>query len=74
MGKDDENPNYLTVPEAARIVGLTEDAIRKAIRSTKLPGTLLYGRLLVTPTDLDEWNRMRRTGRPPKASAPADQA
>lgn len=65
MGTE-EATNFLTVQEAAEETGLTEDAIRKAIRRGKLPIVEKYGRKLIPRKDFDAYRQTVKPGRPRK--------
>jgi len=46
---------FLSVKEAAEIVGLSEKAIRRAIDDGELPASKPRGRIRIKRTDLDAW-------------------
>jgi excisionase family DNA binding protein len=46
---------YVTIGEAAEFLGVSEGAVRKAILSDRLACTLLYGRKLISRSDLGEY-------------------
>ena len=66
METNEENKEMLTVQDAARESGLTEDAVRKAIAQGRLPHTVLYGRKLIDRKDWNEYRETARPGRPAK--------
>lgn len=59
----------LTVQDAAREAGLTEDAVRKAIAQGRLPHTVMYGRKLIRREDFNSYRATAKPGRPPKSTS-----
>ncbi len=47
-----ENPELITIAEAARLRGVNADAVRKLIRRGRLPVVNLYGRILINRQDI----------------------
>jgi excisionase family DNA binding protein len=54
-GVDPARSHLLTPGEAAARLGITEDAIRAAIRRNRLPATKHAGRWTITAADLDTY-------------------
>ncbi len=50
-----ESDDLMTVPEAAAVAKVTQDAIRKAIYRSQLPSRQIYGRLLIKRADFESW-------------------
>ena len=46
---------YVTIGEAAELLGVSEGAVRKAILNDRLACILLYGRKLISRVDLAEY-------------------
>jgi hypothetical protein len=61
-----EVTDLLTVQDAARESGLTEDAIRKALLRKALPFVVLYGRKLIRREDWNAYRHNLKRGRPRK--------
>lgn len=47
--------DWLTVAEAARLKGVSEDAVRKRITRKKLEATKKYNAVLIRRKDLEAW-------------------
>jgi excisionase family DNA binding protein len=47
-----EDPELLTIEQAARLRGVGADSIRKLIRRGRLPFVNLYGRMLINRQDI----------------------
>jgi excisionase family DNA binding protein len=66
--------HYVTVQEAATLLGVTETTVRIAILEDRLPHSFQYGRKLIAYSDLEIYrkrtqpNGVKSIGRPPKAS------
>jgi len=61
---DNQTPadkNYLTVAEAAVILGINPSTVRNAISDQRLPALNFLGRLAIDPADLEEY-RLRTRG------------
>lgn len=43
---------YLTIPEAAARLGVSQDTIRRAIKDGRLPAVTIAGRYRIAPADL----------------------
>lgn len=56
----DAQPNYLTVAQAARYVGVKNASIYDAARASKLTLTEFAGRRMVAVRELDCWRAARR--------------
>jgi excisionase family DNA binding protein len=50
----------MTLPEAARYLGVSEDSIRRWIKDDKLPAVKLAGKYRISPSDLDAMVQQRR--------------
>lgn len=62
----------LTVQDAAKEAGVTEDAVRKAIAQNRLPHTVQYGRKLIDPKDWEAYRASAKPGRPKKREGERD--
>jgi hypothetical protein len=60
--------DMLTIQDAAREAGTTEDAVRKAILRGRLPVVLKYGRKLITRAAFETYRQGAQRGRPRKQS------
>ena len=49
----DYRATYLTIPQAARIVGVSTDTIRRRILSGELPATMFAQKYRIRPADLE---------------------
>lgn len=47
----------LTIPEAARLLGVSDDTIRRRIKAGLLPAILVAGKFRIRQADLDEMVR-----------------
>jgi excisionase family DNA binding protein len=56
--------SYLTVQEAATLVGLSEQAIRRAIRRGELQAIKVCSRIRILLTDLEAWLEGNRIAAP----------
>ena len=56
--------SYLTVQEAAKLVGLSEQAIRRAIRRGELQAIKVCSRIRILLTDLQAWLERNRIAPP----------
>lgn len=71
MSLDQIKEEWLTAPEAARILGVSRPRIHQLVRANVLDGTRVLGPLLVHRRSVVEWARTRRpAGRPPALRAP----
>jgi excisionase family DNA binding protein len=62
----DQLKDWLTAPEAARVLAVSRPRIHQLVKANMLDGTRIAGRLLVQRRSVDEWARVRRPpGRPP---------
>src|SRR5450759_5802149 len=62
----DQMKDWLTAPEAARVLAVSRPRIHQLVKANVLDGTRIAGRLLVQRRSVDEWARVRRPpGRPP---------
>ncbi len=66
-----ETNDLLTVQDIAAESGLTESAIRVAMRRGRVPYVLRYGRKLIPRADWEAYRQAARPGRPRKVPAPA---
>lgn len=57
----------LTVQETAEKLGISESGVRRAILRNVLPCQVIYGRKVVKLSDVEEYLRTSRRGRPKKA-------
>lgn len=48
-----EVASLLTLPEAAQYLGISEDTIRRRIKSDRLPAVFLAGKYRISQADLD---------------------
>lgn len=48
-------PQYLTLPEAARRTGVSIDTLRRHVKEGILPGALTAGKYRIRVADLDAW-------------------
>jgi len=62
-----ENPDMLTVTEAAQEAGVTQSTIRNAIYRGRLPATQHYGRQLIRRRDFEAYRQTAKVGRPVKS-------
>ena len=68
-----DDPNLLTVPQAATYLGVAQPTVRIAIAEGRLPYVVSYGRKLVSRTDLDEYvARTRPHGVKPRGRPKTD--
>lgn len=58
--------DMMTIPDAAQKLGVSVEALYKAIKRGKLTAQTKYGRKVISRTALDTWNKSRKMGRPPK--------
>ncbi len=58
--------DYVTVPEAARIRGVSRQAVYKWCTKWGLRSKDVLGRLMVRKTDLEAFTPPQKSGRPPK--------
>jgi excisionase family DNA binding protein len=67
----DQLKDWLTAPEAARVLAVSRPRIHQLVKANVLDGTRIAGRLLVHRRSVDEWARVRRpAGRPPVRKPP----
>ena len=71
-----EDIEMLTVPQAARELGVTQGSVRIAIYEGRLPCVEMYDRKLITRPDLDAYKQrtqpdgVKKVGRPRKGQEP----
>lgn len=58
------NPNWLTVPAAAKVAGRTEGRIHQKIKDKTLTAVKSGRDWLIDPASLDQWIATRQAGRP----------
>lgn len=52
---NDQEPRFLTLPEASRLLGLSIDTLRRRIKDGSIPAVLLVGRYRIREDHLREW-------------------
>ncbi len=62
----------LTVPEVARLKGVTCAAVYAAITQRRLPSIRVLGRIGIPESDAKSWRPVRWSGRPPGIPMSAD--
>ena len=71
---DPENPNYVGIREAAKILGVPETTVRAAIHRGRIPSMIAYGHTVVARSDLAAYKARTQpdgkpqTGRPRKST------
>jgi excisionase family DNA binding protein len=71
----DQLRDWLTAPEAARVLSVSRPRIHQLVKANLLDGTRIAGRLLVHRRSVDELVRVRRpAGRPPVRKPPTLEA
>lgn len=53
---------YVSVPEAAQSLGVSEQAIRNAISDGRLPCVHLFARYMLAPADVEAYRERTRPG------------
>ncbi len=67
----DPNGDYLTVAEAAELLGIKPQSCRNAFVHGNLKGVVWYGRVLITRAALEEYKqRTQPAGKPPAPGRP----
>ena len=64
----------ITVQEAAKQTGMSENGIRTAMSRGTLPYVEKYGRKLIRPTDMKRYQQTTRRGRPKRNVADSNRA
>jgi excisionase family DNA binding protein len=70
-----ENPNYVGIREAARILVVSETTVRSAIHRGNIPFRIAYGHTVVARSDLEDYKTRTqplgkpKRGRPKKSPA-----
>lgn len=67
-GKKDDPADWITQAEAARIRGVSQQAIANLVARGRLRSVLVAGRTFVYRSEVESFVALPKTGRPPKTA------